>query len=283
MVLILSRDPHLYSTRVLKQAFSEAGAEVRVLDVLQLEVKVGKGVYLDGKKLNPTLVIPRFSEQILIAGLAVLREWEREEVRILNSTQSLTIAHNQLATLQALAAESLPIPETAFCSQPASEDTLQSLLGSEQKVIKLLDSAQGKGVSLAPNTQTARSITSTLATLRASGITQAYYADAGGVDYRLIVFQGQVVKAIQRKARDGDFRANLHQGGSVTPYNPSSEDVSLAVKAAEVVGLEFTGVDLLPTAQGSLILELNASPGLEGVETGEEGCIARKLASTLWT
>jgi len=211
MVVILSRDPELYSTRSLVAAISEAGLEVRVIDVFQLEVKVGKGVYLAGHKLSPTFVIPRLSSQLLIAGLAVLREWEAEGVSMVNSSDSIAIANDQLASLQSLRRAGLPVPETSFCSQPA-EDDYESILGSEPKVIKLLDSSQGKGVTLARDFPTGKSVLSTLATLRSSGITQRYY-ETEGRDFRLIVLRGRVIAAIERHSREGDFRANLHQGG----------------------------------------------------------------------
>lgn len=277
MVALLSRDPGLYSTRVIKQAFLDAGHEVFILDALQLEVKIGKGVFFHGKKLNPEFVIPRFSGGILLAGIAVLKEWEREEVPLLNSSRSVALAHDQLATLQALSAAGLPIPETSFCSQPQGAETLDSLIGTSPKVIKLLDSAQGKGVTLAESAQTARSLLSTLATLHSSGVTQEYYADSKGQDRRLLVLNGKVIKAMTRTARPTEFRANVHQGGTVSAYTPTEEETTLALKAADTLGLGFAGVDLLPTEKGSLILEVNASPGLEGIEMGEVGSLARLL------
>jgi len=143
MIIILSRDPLLYSTRALRSAFENVGKRVEVLDVLQLEVKVGRGVFLNGKELVPELVIPRFSAQILVAGLAVLREWEMRSVPVLNTSAGIAIAHDQLASLQCLHKAGLPIPETSFCSQPEGSETYRSLAGDSAKVIKLLDSSQG--------------------------------------------------------------------------------------------------------------------------------------------
>lgn len=281
MVALLSRDAALYSTRSIKQAFLDAGHEVLILDVLQLEVKIGRGVFSHGKKLSPEFIIPRFSSGILLAGLAVLKEWEREGIPSLNASHSISLAHDQLATLQALSQAGLPIPESSFCSQPEGDETLNSLIGTSPKVIKLLDSAQGKGVTLAENAQTVRSLLSTLASLHSSGVTQEYYPDSKGQDRRLLVLNGKVIKAITRTARPTEFRANVHQGGTVSAYTPTEEETDLAIRAAEVLGLEFAGVDLLPTERGSLILEVNASPGLEGIEMGDVGSLAKLLPRVL--
>ena len=276
-VVILSRDRSLYSTRSLVGAYEEAGYQVEVLDALTLEVKVGRGVYYSGERLCPDLIIPRFSSQLLVAGLAVLREWEREGRGIMNSAASLSVASDQLATLQALSSEGLPVPETSFCSQPEDEATFDSMTGQSARVIKLLDSSQGRGVTLANNPQTARSVLSTLATLRSSGVTQKYYAESRGEDRRLLVYQGQVIASIKRSARAGEFRANIHQGGSAESYEPSAEESDLALRATAALGLDLAGVDLIYTEEGYKILEVNASPGLEGVEQGHFMSISRCL------
>ncbi len=282
MVIILSRDSILYSTQSLESAFLEAGHRVQVIDVLALEIKVGYGVFLNGELLQPTLVIPRFSSHLLVAGLAVLREWENRSIPVLNSSQSIAIANDQLATLQHLQQAGLPIPQTSFCSQPSTEETFDSILGEgEAKVIKLLDSSQGRGVTLAQDSTTARSLLTTLASLRSSGLTQKYYGESEGCDYRLIVLHGEVVAAISRRSKEGEFRANLHQGATAEPYEPSERQKELAIKAAEALGLDFAGVDLLPTAKGDLVLEVNASPGLQGAEGGEHGFISRLISKSL--
>lgn len=277
MVIILSRDTALYSTQVIVSAFEAAEYEVRVLDVFQLEVKIGRGVYLRGEKLEPAIVIPRFSGGVLLAGLAVVREWEDQCVRVLNSSFSLAIAGDQLATLQCLSRAGLPIPETSFCSQPNDEQTFSSIIGNEPKVIKLLDSSQGKGVTLADNPATAKSLLSTLSVLRSSGITQHYHAESKGGDVRILVLNGKVIAAIKRQSKEGDFRANVHQGGRVMDYEPTKKEVEIALKASAALGLTFSGVDLIHAEQGPLVLEVNASPGLEGIEKGERGSVAHCL------
>ena len=278
MVALLSRDAELYSTREIRRAFESQGYEVRLFDVLQLEVKIGHGVFYRGELIRPTFVIPRFASQLLIAGLAVLREWESQGIPILNSSQSLQIAHDQLSTLQVLTQSGLPIPETSFCSQPSDPETYRSLSQGLPKVIKLLDSSQGRGVILAPEQLTVKSTLSALAFLQKSGITQTFHPEVEGRDYRLLVLNGRVIKAVTRAARQ-DFRANHHQGGSIATHTPTKEESSLALNAVSALGLSFAGVDLLPTSQGCLILEVNASPGLEGIEQGERGSVARLLPS----
>ncbi len=281
MIAILSRDAELYSTRVIKKVFEEAEETVVILDALKLEVKIGQGVFLKGEKITPRLIIPRFSSAILLAGLAVIREWEREGIPVLNSAASLALAHDQLATLQCLSKDSLPVPKTSFCSQPSDADTFNSLVGTDPKVVKLLNSSQGKGVTYSPGKKTTRSLLSTLATLHSSGITQKFHSEAQGEDFRLIVFKGEVIGAIKRTSREGEFRANLHQGGSISCYQPSKKEAALAIQASQSLGLAFAGVDLINTEKGTLILEVNASPGLEGVEQGNEGRIARSLTQLL--
>ena len=281
MVAILSRDPELYSTQVLVETFENSGHEVRVLDSLSLEVKVGHGVFQNGKKLEPSLIFPRFSSQILVAGLAVIREWEREKRSIINGSKSLMLAHDQLATLQALSSASLAIPETSFCSQPHNEATYTSLLGNSPKVIKLLEASQGKGVNLAPDKIIGKSLLSTLAYLRSSGITQEFLEEAKGSDIRILIFKGQVIGAIKRTSNSEDFRANLHQGGTMEEYSPSEEEKSIAILATKTLGLDFAGVDLIQSERGKLVLEVNASPGLEGVDLGDRGRTTRLIQSHL--
>lgn len=280
MIALLSRDAELYSTRVIKEVFEKARETVVTLDVLKLEVKIGQGVFLKGEKITPRFIIPRFSSTILLAGLAVIREWEREGIPILNGSASLALAHDQLATLQCLSKNGLSIPQTSFCSQPSDQETFHSLAGEEAKVVKLLNSSQGKGVTYSSDSKTTRSLLSTLATLHSSGITQKFYPEAQGEDIRIIILKGEVIGAIKRTSREGEFRANIHQGGSVSTYQPNQEEASLAIQATEALGLSFAGVDLIKTEKGFLILEVNASPGLEGVEQGTEGRVAQYLIKT---
>ncbi len=277
MIVLLSRQPELYSTRWLRVSGEKLGYKVVVLNVLDLEVKVGQGVYFHGEQVEPTCVIPRLSPNLLLSGGAVLREWRREGVKILNQPESLEIANNQLTTLQRLAEHGLPIPPTSFCSQPSSRDTFDSILDEFPKVVKLLHGSQGKGVNLVKERGTAQALLTTLETLQSSGITQKFYTEASGVDQRLVVLKGRVVGAIERTAQSGDFRANLHQGAEVKVYTPTDEEQRLAIAAVQAVGLDFAGVDLIKTDQGSMILEVNGSPGLEGVEAGHFGSIAEQV------
>lgn len=279
MIIILSQDSTLYSTRVLSKAFTEVHqVPVQILNVLSLEVKIGKGVFSQGKRLTPSLVIPRFTGHLTLAGLAVLKEWEREGINVLNSSQGIALANDQLATLQALVQHDLPIPDTSFCSQP-NGTTYDSLTEGGAKIIKLLTSNKGKGVTIAPNAQVAHSLLSTLSSLHSSGITQTFHPETNGEDYRLLILDGKLLRAIKRTAKEGEFRANLHQGGTATPFTPLASDLELALKATQAVSLRFAGVDLIHTDEGTKILEVNASPGLEGIELKNEGIIAHQIAT----
>ena len=281
MIIILSRDAELYSTRSLKEAFSRNGEEVKIIDALRLVVKIGRGVYLDGEEVCPKLVIPRFSAAILLAGLAAIREWERMGVPVLNSSAGLEVAHDQLRSLQRLSAAGIRVPESSFCSQPYGESTFELLIGEVPKVIKLLDGSQGNGVNLVHDYAGAKSLLSTLATLRSSGVIQRFYGEAQGCDYRIVMYRGVVLGAIRRIAAQGDFRANVHQGGRVERFEPSAEQVDLSHQAMLAVGVDFAGVDLIDTAEGSRVLEVNASPGFEGVEGGQFTSVTSMLAQVV--
>lgn len=263
---ILSRDPSLYSTRRLREEAKAKGFTPEVLDVLSLELRVGTGCYYQGKKLTPHFTIPRLSGAYLLSGLAVIRELEASGTKVLNHSTALETTHDQLRTLQVLSQHGLPFPETRFCSQPHTSGNLEELSQFVPSVYKLLESAQGLGVTLIKDSQTASGMLTTLATLKSSGIIQHFHEDAWGEDLRLFVLNGKVIAGMKRTAQTGEFRANLHRGAKAEAYTPTPHESALAIKSCAALGLNCGGVDLIQTNDGTKVLEVNASAGLEGIE-----------------
>lgn len=268
---ILSRDPRLYSTRRLVEAARQQGHVVRVLDPLRCYLCIAPGAFqlrYKGRELSGfDAVIPRIGASVTRYGTAVLRQFELMGVHSLNSSDAIARSRDKLRCQQLLAASGLGMPLTVVGDNPDDTADLLAMLGAPPHIIKLNQGSQGQGVVLAESRQASRSVIEAFRGLYAEFLVQEYVAEAGGADIRCLVVGDQVVAAMQRQAGSDEFRSNLHRGGSASPVLLSDAEAAAAVAAATAVGLQVAGVDLLRSRRGPLVLEVNSSPGLEGIET----------------
>jgi ribosomal protein S6--L-glutamate ligase len=269
-IAILSRNTRLYSTQRLVDAARARGHVVRVLDPLRCYVRIAPGsvaIRYKGKPVRDLdAAIPRIGTQSTFYGTAVLRQLEMMGVYTPNSSDAVLRARDKLRSLQILAAQGIAMPVTVFGDNPDDTEDLLALLGEPPHVIKLNEGSQGTGVVLAEKRSASQSVIEAFRGLYANFLVQEFIAEAKGCDLRCFVVGGKVVAAMQREATPGDFRANLHRGGSAVPVKLSAAERRIAVRAAASLGLGIAGVDLLRSERGPLVLEVNASPGLEGIE-----------------
>lgn len=284
-IAILSRNARLYSTRRLVEAARARDHVVRVLDPLRCYVRIAPDVVqmrYKGKPLRDIdAAIPRIGTNTTFYGTAVLRQLEMMGVYTPNPSDAVLRARDKLRCLQILAAQGIAMPVTVFGDNPDDTDDVLAMLGEPPHVIKLNEGSQGTGVVLAEKRSASQSVVEAFRGLYANFLVQEFVAEANGCDLRCFVVGGKVVAAMQREASPGDFRANLHRGGSASAATLSAAEKRIAVRAANALGLGIAGVDLLRSNRGPLVLEVNASPGLEGIEaaTGVDvsTCIIRHL------
>ncbi len=278
---ILSRNGKLYSTRRLVEAARQRGHSVRVLDPLRCYMRIGSqgfALRYKGQSLaGYGAVIPRIGASITRYGNAVLHQFELMGCHTPNPSRAIAAARDKLRCHQLLAAQGIDMPVTVFGDNPDDTDDLLALLGEPPHVIKLTEGSQGRGVMLTEKPSASRSVVDALRGLYATFLMQEFIAEAGGADIRCLVVGDEVVAAMRRQAPEGDFRANLHRGGSAEAVVLSAADAAVAVRAAKVLGLGVAGVDLVPSARGPLVLEVNASPGLEGIECSTGVDIAGRI------
>jgi ribosomal protein S6--L-glutamate ligase len=269
-IAILSRNPRLYSTQRLVDAARAHGHVVRVLDPLRCYVRIAPGsvaIRYKGKPVRDLdAAIPRIGTQSTFYGTAVLRQLEMMGVYTPNSSDAVLRARDKLRSLQILAAQGIAMPVTVFGDNPDDTQDLLAMLGDPPHVIKLNEGSQGTGVVLAEKRSASQSVIEAFRGLYANFLVQEFIAEAKGCDLRCFVVGGKVVASMQREASAGEFRANLHRGGSAEAVKLSAAEKRIAVQAAAALGLGVAGVDLLRSDRGPLVLEVNASPGLEGIE-----------------
>ena len=269
-IAILSRNARLYSTIRLVEAARKRKHSVRVLDPLRCYMRIAAGVFeihYRGRALRGLdVVIPRIGASITFYGTAVLRQFEMMGVRTPNSSDAILRARDKLHSLQLLARAGIGLPTTVFGDNPDDTADLLAMLGSPPHVIKLNEGAQGQGVLLAEKRSAAQGMIEAFRGLYANFLVQEFIREAGGADLRCFVVGGKVIAAMQRQAPEGDFRANLHRGGVASQIELTEEEEKTAVQAARLMGLGVAGVDLLRSNRGPLVLEVNSSPGLEGIE-----------------
>ena len=267
---ILSRNGKLYSTRRLVEAAREKGHSVRVLDPLRCYMRIsadGFAMHYRGRPLaGYHAVIPRIGASVTRYGTAVLRQFELMGTYTPNPSDAILRARDKLRCHQLLAAQGLGLPATVFGDNPDDTHDLLSLLGPPPHVIKLNEGTQGAGVMLTEKPSASRSVIEALRGLYANFLVQEYIAEAKGADLRCFVVGGKVVAAMRRQAPKGEFRSNLHRGGKARAVTATAAEQETAVRAARLLGLGVCGVDLIRSSRGPLILEVNASPGLEGIE-----------------
>jgi ribosomal protein S6--L-glutamate ligase len=267
---ILSRDPKLYSTRRLVEAAKQRGHEVRVIDPLRCYMNITAhrpAIHYKGEKLDGfDAVIPRIGASITFYGTAVLRQFEVMDVYPANESVAITRARDKLRSLQLLAREGIGLPITGFADSPDETGDLIKMVGGAPLVIKLVEGTQGIGVVLAETEQAAESVIDAFRGLRAHILVQEFIKEAGGSDLRCFVIGSKVIAAMKRQARPGEFRSNLHRGGSASLVRITPEERLTAVRAAQIMGLNIAGVDILRSNHGPVVMEVNSTPGLEGIE-----------------
>jgi ribosomal protein S6--L-glutamate ligase len=266
---ILSRGAKLYSTRRLREAAKERGHEVQVVDYARCYMNITShrpSVIFQGESLDFDTVIPRIGASYTFYGTAVVRQFEMMGVFPANESQSITRSRDKLRSLQLLAREGIGLPVTGFAHSTKDIDGLISIVGGAPLVIKLLEGTQGIGVVLAETKKAAESVIEAFRGLNANILVQEFIKEAGGSDIRCLVVGGRVVAAMMRTAAPGEFRSNLHRGGTSEVIRITPEERSTAVRAAKTMGLNVAGVDILRSNHGPLVMEVNSSPGLEGIE-----------------
>jgi ribosomal protein S6--L-glutamate ligase len=278
---ILSRNSKLYSTRRLVEAARERHHTVRVLDPLRCYLRISSDGFEMHHKGRPiagyNAVIPRIGASITRYGTAVLRQFELMGSFTPNSSDAIARARDKLRSHQLLAAQGIGLPVTVFGDNPDDTVDLLSMLGPPPHVIKLNEGTQGAGVMLTEKPSASRSVIEALRGLYANFLVQEFIAEAKGADLRCFVVGGEVVAAMRRQAPKGDFRSNLHRGGSARAVRVSEAEQATAVRAASVLGLGIAGVDLIRSRRGPLVLEVNSSPGLEGIEAATGVDIAGRI------
>ena len=269
-IAILSRNARLYSTVRLVEAARARGHSVRVLDPLRCYMRIAAGkfeMHYKGRVLRGIdAVIPRIGASITFYGTAVVRQFEMMGVYTPNGSDAILRARDKLRTMQLLAREGIDLPTTVFGDNPDDTGDLLAMLGEPPHVIKLNEGAQGQGVLLAEKRSAAQGMIEALRGLYANFLVQEFVREAKGADLRCFVVGGKVVAAMQRQAPEGDFRANIHRGGSASAVELTAAEREIAVRAAGQMDLGLAGVDLLRSRRGPLVLEVNSSPGLEGIE-----------------
>tara|TARA_R110002020_G_scaffold225869_1_gene436124 strand:+ start:777 stop:1682 length:906 start_codon:yes stop_codon:yes gene_type:complete len=269
-IAMLARNPNLYSHKRLKEAAEGRGHQLDIINTLRCYMNIASRrpeVYYNGEKLEGyDAVIPRIGASVTFYGLAVLRQFEMQGVYPLNESVGIGRSRDKLRSMQLLARDGIGLPVTTFAHDPKQTDEVLELAGGAPVVIKLLEGTQGIGVVLA---DTKRSAVSVVEAFRGAGVNillQEFIKEAGGTDIRAIVVGGKVVAAMKRTGAEDDFRSNLHRGGSAKVIKLSPEERSTAIRSAKSMGLNVCGVDMLRSNHGPVVMEVNSSPGLEGVE-----------------
>ncbi len=269
-IVILSRKPKLYTTRRLIETSLQRGHEVKVIDPLGCYMNVTSNRpsihYRGGEIRNVDAVIPRIGASITFYGNAVVRQFEMMGVYCLNESIALSRARDKLRSLQLLARKGIGLPVTGFAHSTMYTEDLISLVGGPPLVVKLLEGTQGIGVVLAETKKASQSVIEAFRGLNANILVQEYIKESQGKDIRCFVVGNRVVASMLRTGKEGEFRSNLHRGGTGERVKITPEERSTAIRAAKIIGLNVAGVDILRSERGPVIVEVNASPGLEGIE-----------------
>lgn len=280
-IAVLSRSKNIYSTAQLVEAGEKRGHEMVVLDHMKCVLVIEKGrphIFYQGKELTDiNAVIPRIGASVTFYGAAVVRQFEMMKIFTAVESQALVRSRDKLRSLQILARAGLGMPKTAFANQTKDIDNLLDSIGGAPCIVKLLEGTQGIGVILAESKKVATSVIEAFLKLDAAMLVQEFIKEAKGADIRAFVIDGQVVGAMKRQAKEGEFRSNLHRGGTAELIKLTPEERSTAIKAAKKLGLGIAGVDMLQSERGPLVMEVNSSPGLEGIQKATGIDIAGKI------
>ncbi|MAX33656.1 SSU ribosomal protein S6P modification protein [Onishia taeanensis] len=284
-IALLSRNRHLYSTRRLIEAAEQRGHTIRVVDTLRCYMNITShrpSIHYKGAELEPfDAVIPRIGSSVTFYGCAVLRQFEMMGTYVLNDNVAITRSRDKLRSLQLLSRKGVGLPVTGFAHSPDDIPDLITMVKGAPLVIKLLEGTQGIGVVLAETNQAAESVIQAFMGMKANIMVQEYIKEAKGADIRCLVIGDKVVAAMKRQAAEGEFRSNLHRGGSASVIRITPEERSTAIRAAKAMGLHVAGVDLLRSNHGPVIMEVNSSPGLQGIETATGKDIAGQIVEHL--
>ncbi|MFV1960305.1 MAG: 30S ribosomal protein S6--L-glutamate ligase [Acidimicrobiia bacterium] len=268
-IAILSRSSGLYSTARLKQAALSRGHEVAVVDYLRCYMDITARrprVLFRGDEVTPDAVIPRVGATYTFYGAAVVRQFEMADVFTVSSSDGISRSRDKLRSMQILSRAGVGLPTTSFAHDSQDITGILDVVGGPPVVVKLLEGTQGVGVVLAETRQAAESVISAFRQLDANFLVQQYIAEAEGADLRALVVGGEVVASMKRQSPPGDFRSNLHRGGTAEAVTLSANERATALRAANAMGLDVAGVDLIQSDDGPMVLEVNSSPGLEGIE-----------------
>ena len=284
-IALLSRNRKLYSSRRLIEAAEERGHEVIVIDVLRAYMNIAAhkpSIHYKGEALEGfDAVIPRIGASVTNYGTAVLRQFEMMGVVSLNESVAITRSRDKLRSLQLLSRRGIGMPLTGYANKPDDIKDVIKMVGGAPVVVKLLKGTQGIGVVLAETQKAAESVIEGFMGVKADILIQEFIKEAGGSDIRCFVIDGKVAAAMKRQGAKGEFRSNLHRGGTSTLIRITPEERSTAVRAAKIMGLNVAGVDLLRSNHGPVVMEVNSSPGLEGIESSTGKDIAGMIITNL--
>ncbi|MBD64848.1 MAG: 30S ribosomal protein S6--L-glutamate ligase [Halobacteriovoraceae bacterium] len=279
--VILSINKSLYSTKRLVEEIKERGHKVEVIDPTKCYMDVCSGApmvhYMKKKLHNVDAVIPRIGASISSYGMAIVRQFEMMGVYCLNSSNAIGRSRDKLRSLQILSQKNLPLPKTGFAHSTQQTESLMNLVGGAPMVVKLLEGSQGRGVVLGETEKASESLIDAFRELNANFLVQEFIKDANGSDIRCFVVGDKVVGTMMRQAKEGEFRSNIHRGGVGIPIKITAEERKVALNAARAMRLNVAGVDIIRSASGPKILEVNSSPGLEGIE----GCTEKNIAGKI--
>ncbi|WP_297518357.1 30S ribosomal protein S6--L-glutamate ligase [Flavobacterium sp.] len=283
---LLASNPELYSNRRIMEAGEMRGHEMHFLNIKECYMKldaVKPEIHYRGGKIldNFDAIIPRIRPSITFYGCALTRQFEAMKVYCLNSAKAITQSRDKLYSLQLLLHHGVDIPTTGFANSPLDTDDLIKMVGGTPLIVKLLEGTQGKGVVLAETKKAAESVINAFKSLNANILVQEFIKEADGKDLRLFVVDGKVVAAMQREAAPGEFRANIHMGGTASVVKVTPEEKRIAIKAAKAMDLKVAGVDIIRSSKGPLLLEVNSSPGLEGIEGATNKDIAGEMIKSI--
>ncbi len=280
-IVILSRNPKLYSTRRLVEAGEARGHEMLVVDHSKCDIIIERKkpqVFYNGESITHVdAVIPRIGASVTFYGSSVVRQFEMMKVFTANESQALIRSRDKLRSLQILSRAGLGLPKTAFTNYSKDVDSVIEHVGGAPCIIKLLEGTQGVGVVLTETHSAATSVLEAFHGMQARVIVQEFIKEANGADIRAFVVDGVVVGAMKRQGKKGEFRSNLHRGGTASFIELSEEEENTALKAVRVLGLGIAGVDMLQSQSGPKIMEVNSSPGLEGIEKATGNDIAKSI------
>ncbi|MFT5426770.1 MAG: ribosomal protein S6--L-glutamate ligase [Gammaproteobacteria bacterium] len=280
-IALLSRNRNLYSSRRLIEAAESLGHEVQVLDVLRCYMNITSHrprIHYKGEELSDfDAVIPRIGASVTFYGTAVVRQFEMMGTYPLNESVAISRSRDKLRSLQLLSRKGIGLPISGFANKPDDIEDLIKMVGGAPLVIKLLQGTQGIGVVLAETKGAAKSVIESFLGLKASVLVQQFIKEAGGADIRCFVVGEKVVASMIRQGAEGEFRSNIHRGGSASLVTITSEERKTALRAANTMGLNVCGVDILRSDNGPVVMEVNSSPGLEGIETATGKDIARDI------